>query len=179
MLQYPSLDDYMKTIGIEQSLCNRSSYEHKCLNNIKNIDQHAGKCNNKQNLKDILDYAMMSTPEDVRYDSPSLPMTSTPVKKSIAGKSLCLFTNIFDIKKKTSKRWVGAEKSKRRWGNCASVMLPLCFCYASEQRRYILYLWEQRHVRMAGTRASKRYHRKCANSEVIFDHNIFDNTIDN
>ena len=84
------------------------------MNNIKNIDQHAGKCNNKQNLKDILDYAMMSTPEDVRYDSPSLPMTSTPVKKSSARKSLCLFTNIFYVKKKTAKRRIGAVKSKSR-----------------------------------------------------------------
>ena len=40
-------------------------------------------------------------------------MTSTPVKKIGARKSLCLFTNIFDVKKKTAKRFIGAEKSKR------------------------------------------------------------------
>ena len=52
----------MKTIGIDQSLCIRSSFEHKCINNIKNIYQHAGKCDDQQNLKDILDDYMVSTP---------------------------------------------------------------------------------------------------------------------
>ena len=61
MLQYPSIEDHMKTIGIEQSLSNRSSFEHKCLNNIKNIYQHAGKCDDEQNLKDIIDDAIVST----------------------------------------------------------------------------------------------------------------------
>ena len=34
MLQSPRIEDHMKTIGIEQSISNRSSFEHKCLNNI-------------------------------------------------------------------------------------------------------------------------------------------------
>ena len=84
----------MMTIGIDQSLCNRSYFEHKCLNNIKNIYQHEGNCDNQQYLKDILDAAIMSTPEEGIYDSPNVPMTSTPVKKPSASKSLCLFTNI-------------------------------------------------------------------------------------
>ena len=33
----------------------------KCMNNIKKIYQHAGKCDDQQNL-DILDDAMVSTP---------------------------------------------------------------------------------------------------------------------
>ena len=64
MLQSPRLEDYMKTIGIDQSLFNRSSsFEHKILNNIKNIYQHAVKCDNQKNLEDILDAAMVLTPE--------------------------------------------------------------------------------------------------------------------
>ena len=35
MLQSPRLQDHMKTIGIDQSLSNRYSFENKCLNNIK------------------------------------------------------------------------------------------------------------------------------------------------
>ena len=89
-----------------------SSFEHKSLNNMKNIYQHAGKCDNQQNLKYIIDSAMVSTTEEVTDDSPSLPMISTPFKKPRASKSLCLFTNIFDVKKKTAKRRVGAAKSK-------------------------------------------------------------------
>ena len=44
MLQPPRLEDHMKNISIDQSLCNRYSCEHKCLNNIKKIYQHASNC---------------------------------------------------------------------------------------------------------------------------------------
>ena len=44
MLQSSRLGYHMKTIGIEQSLCTRSYFEHKCMKNIKKIYQHAGKC---------------------------------------------------------------------------------------------------------------------------------------
>ena len=84
------------------------------MNNIKNIYQHAGKCGDQQNLKDVLDAAMVSTPEEVIYDSPNVPMTPTLVKKTSARKSLCLFTNILNVKKKTAKRRIGAAEYKRR-----------------------------------------------------------------
>ena len=71
----------MKTIGIDQSLCTQSSFEHKCMNNIKKIYQYAGMCDNKKNLKVILDAAMVSTPEGVIDNSPNVSMTSKPVKK--------------------------------------------------------------------------------------------------
>ena len=57
---------------------------------------------------------MVSTPEVFTYNSPISPMKSTPVKKPSAGKSLCLLTNIVDVKKKTTTRQVGAARSKRR-----------------------------------------------------------------
>ena len=41
-------------------------------------------------------------------------MTSTPIKKPRTQKSLCLFTNILDVKRKTAFRKVGATKSKRK-----------------------------------------------------------------
>ena len=43
MLKSPRLEDHIKTIGIDQSLCNMSSFEHKCLN------LHEGKCDDKKN----------------------------------------------------------------------------------------------------------------------------------
>ena len=54
MLQSSRLEDHMKTIGIDKSLCSMSSFEHKFMNNIKKIFQHAGKRDDQQNLKDIL-----------------------------------------------------------------------------------------------------------------------------
>ena len=44
MLKSSRLEDHMKTIGIDQSSFTRSTFEHRCMNNIKNIYQHAGKC---------------------------------------------------------------------------------------------------------------------------------------
>ena len=50
----------------------------------KNIYQHAGKCDNQQNLKDILDASMVSTPEEVTDNSPNVPLTSITVKEPSA-----------------------------------------------------------------------------------------------
>ena len=76
----------MKTIGMDQSLCTRSSFQHTYLNNIKKIYQHVGKCDNQQKLKGILDAAMVSTPEEVTHNSPNVTTESTPVKKPSARK---------------------------------------------------------------------------------------------
>ena len=84
------------------------------MNNIKIIYQHAGKCDDQQNLKDIIDAAILSTPEGVTDNSPNVHMTSKPVKKPSDRKSLCLFTNILDVKPTTAKRPFVAEKSRRK-----------------------------------------------------------------
>ena len=52
---------------------------------------------------------MVSTPEEITNDSPSLNMTQTTIKKPSARKSLYLFTNIFDVKKRTAIHTVGDE----------------------------------------------------------------------
>ena len=100
----------MKTIGIDQPLCTRSYFEKQCMNSIKKIYQHAGNCDDQQNFKYIQDAAIVYTLEVVMYNSPNVPMTSTPVKKPSASKSLCLFTNILDVKQKTAKRLILATK---------------------------------------------------------------------
>ena len=62
MLQSSRLEYHMKTIGIDQSSFFRSSFEHICMNNIKKIYQHAGKCDDQQNLNDIIEAALLYTP---------------------------------------------------------------------------------------------------------------------
>ena len=104
MLQSSRLEDRIKTIGIDQSSFARSYFERRCMNNIKNIYQHAGKCDDQQNIKDIIDAAILSTTEVVTYNISNVHMASKPVKKPSARKSLCLFTNILDVKPKTAKR---------------------------------------------------------------------------
>ena len=53
------------------------------MNNIKNVYQHVGKCDDQQILKDILYAAMVLTPQEVTGDISNVPMTSTPVKKQV------------------------------------------------------------------------------------------------
>ena len=84
------------------------------MNNIKKIYQYAGKCDDKQNLKDIIDAAILSTPEGVKDHSPIFRMTSSPVKKPSARKSLCLFTNILSVEPTTAKRRFVAAKSRHK-----------------------------------------------------------------
>ena len=62
--------------------------------------KQAGKCDNQQQFKDIIEDAMVITTEVFTDGSPIYHMTSTLVNKPHARKSLCLFTNILDVKKK-------------------------------------------------------------------------------
>ena len=110
MLQSSRLEDHMKTIGIDQYSFARSSFEHRCMNNIKKIYEHAGKCDDQQNLKEIIDAAILSTTEGVTDNSPNVHMAPKPVKKQSARKSLYLFTNILDVNPKTAKRRFVAAK---------------------------------------------------------------------
>ena len=104
MLQSPRLKDHMKTIGIDQKLRKSALFEHRCLQNIKKVYQHAVNCDNQQQFKDILEANMVSTPELITDNSPRSPMTPTPVKKPSAIKSLFLFTNILYVKNKIDIR---------------------------------------------------------------------------
>ena len=68
---------------------------------------------------------MVYTPEGFTDNSPISTMTLTPLKKPSSRKSLCLFTNILDMKNKTATRQVGASKSKRKeikYGNTLRVL---------------------------------------------------------
>ena len=80
------------------------------INHIKTF----GKCDKQQQLKDILEAAMVSHPEGFADNSTIPPMTPTPVNKPSAWKSLCLFTNILDVKNKTAIHQVGASKSNHK-----------------------------------------------------------------
>ena len=82
VLQSPRLKYHMKTIGIDQYLSNRASFEHKCLNKIKKIYQHADKCDDDQILKYILEADMVSNPEEINDESLSFSMTQTIAKKN-------------------------------------------------------------------------------------------------
>ena len=121
MFQSPRLKYHVNTIGIDQYLRNNAIYEHNCLENIKKLYKQAGMCDDQQQFKYIIEAAMVYTPEGFTKDSPIYPMTSTLVKKSCARKSLCLFTNILDVKNKTATRLFGATKYKRKVINYGNI----------------------------------------------------------
>ena len=84
MLQPQRLKDHVQKIGIEPSLSNNTIYEQKWLENIKNLYKQAGKCDDQQQFKDILEADMVSTPEVFTENSPISPRKSTLVKKPSA-----------------------------------------------------------------------------------------------
>ena len=87
-------------------------YEHRCLENIKNIYQSSGKCDDQQNYKAILEAYMVSTPEVFSENSPlsSGPFMST--KQPKARKPLCKFATTLNVKPKTYIHRICADKSK-------------------------------------------------------------------
>ena len=100
MFKSPCLTDHVKTIGIDQSLSNNALFEHKCLQNIKNLYKHSGKCDDQQQFKDIIEDTMVYNPEGFDNNSPRSPLKPIPVNKPSTSKSLCLFTIIIYVKKK-------------------------------------------------------------------------------
>ena len=127
VLQSPCIKDHVKNIGIDQYLSNNYIYEQKCLKNINKLYKHAGKCDNQKQFKDIIESAMVSTPEGFNNNSPRSPMKPTPVKKLSATKSLCIFTNILYVKNKTATPRVGYSKSKHKaikYGTTLWVLKP-------------------------------------------------------
>ena len=77
-------------------------------------------------------------------------MTSKPVKKTSARKSLCLFTNILNVKNKTSTHRFGAAKSKQKeikYGNkpCSLKQERKLNSKINEQIKKSLYNWIMNH----------------------------------
>ena len=91
-LQSTRLKYHVQTIGIDQYLSNNAIYEHKCLENIKKLYKQAGQCDYRKLFKDILEADMVSTPEVFTDKSLIYHITSTPINKPSAIKSLCMFS---------------------------------------------------------------------------------------
>ena len=70
----------MVTIGIGKSLRNSPLYKHIRLENIKKLYKWAGKCENQQQYKDIIEVEMVSNPEGFTDNSPMSPRNSMTVK---------------------------------------------------------------------------------------------------
>ena len=81
----------MVAIGVDQSLCNTTFFEHICMENIKKIYKTVGKCDDHQQCKAILEAAMVSTPEVFNYNSTMIPNQYESTENNSAKKSLRQF----------------------------------------------------------------------------------------
>ena len=63
LLQSERLKEHMVKISVDKSLSNSSLYEHKCLENIKNIYQSDGRYYDQEQCKEIIEADVVSTPE--------------------------------------------------------------------------------------------------------------------
>ena len=63
MLQSPHIKNYVKAIGVGRSLSNSAIFEHRCLQNINKLHKRAGKYDEQQQFKYIIEDAMVSTTE--------------------------------------------------------------------------------------------------------------------
>ena len=96
---------------------------------------------------------MVSTTEGFIDNSPNVPLTYTPVKKQSAGKSLCLFTKILDVKPKAAKRHIVAKESKRRAMKVGNIKLNRKIkqkrhLTINEQLKRNLYAWIKCHTQV-------------------------------
>ena len=66
-------------------------YGHRCLENIKKLYKSAGKCDDQQQYKGIIESEMVSTPKGFTDNSPISPSQSVTMKHPSVRKPLCRF----------------------------------------------------------------------------------------
>ena len=93
-----------------------------CLENIKKIYASARKFDDQQQYKDIIEAAVFATPDIFTDNITMSPGTSVTIRNPIARKPLHPFTEVLDVKKKTSSIRLGAAKSKRKATRSGSVL---------------------------------------------------------
>ena len=89
-------------------------YKHKYLVNINKVYTYSGKYNYQNQYTDILESAMVSTPEIFTDNISMSPRPYVTFRNPSAWKSLRIFTEVWGVKKKTAVLRVGAVKSKRK-----------------------------------------------------------------
>ena len=84
--------------------------EHRCLENIKKLYKTAGKCDDQQQHKAIIEAAMVSTPEGCTSNNLMTPNPYMYNKNPSSIISLPQFTEILDVKHNTYVRSYGAAR---------------------------------------------------------------------
>ena len=88
-------------------------YEHRCLENINKLYKSAGKCDDQQKYKVILEAYIVSTPEGLVDNILMDVSTSGTLKNPSARKSRSRFLALLDIIQKNECTQNGSSKKKR------------------------------------------------------------------
>ena len=112
----------MVTIVVDQYLSNIEMYEQICLENIKKLYKSALKSDAQHQYKEIVESAMVSTPEEFTENSPMSSSQSVTMKKTSTIKSLRQFFYILEFKPNTDVRRFCAPKSKCKSIRTGSVL---------------------------------------------------------
>ena len=96
--------------------------EHRCLENIKKLYKTAGKCDDQQQHKAIIEAAMVSTPEGFTYNSLMTPNPYIYTKNPSSRISLPQFTEILDVKHNTAVRSYGAARENYKAKKIGNVL---------------------------------------------------------
>ena len=78
--------------------------------NIKKLCKYDGKWYYQQEYKTIIKAAMLSNPEGINGNIPMSPGPYMTFKKTSSRKTLNQFSEVLDVKQKTSVRRLGADK---------------------------------------------------------------------
>ena len=125
----------MVAIGVEQSLSNSDLYEHRCLGKTKKVYKTAGKCEDQQKYKGIIEAALVSTPEGCTDDILITPNPSVSTKNWISRKSLRQFTEMLYVKHNNAVPRFGAAKEKRNEIKRQRVLVNNCKALCSYKNK--------------------------------------------
>ena len=132
------------------------------MENIKKLYTSACKCDDQLQFKAIIEELIVSTPERFTDNIPISPGPPMIVKKCSARKSLHLFTEVLDVKNKTSVRQVVACKSKRKAIKSGSIFCSIIpkrkgHIKINEQVNKYLYNWILQHNQVVKYPISKYF----------------------
>ena len=111
-------------------------------------------------FKAILEASMVSTPVVFTYNSPMSPGLTMVVKNYIERKSLHLFTEVLDVKKKTCVFPVGADKSMEKAIRAVSMLWSIILkrkgiIKINKQVKKSPYNWILQHARVVKSPIAK------------------------
>ena len=104
----------LRRSSLRPAPCASAMYEHRFLENIKNIYKSSGKCENQQKYEAILEAAIVSNSEGCTDNILMIPRQYDPTKQPSTIKLLRQISEAWYVKHKTDVCRLGAPKAKHK-----------------------------------------------------------------